>query len=609
MLKQIRTALFLITVICMTASAVSADEAAYTEKSVKVFTEGKESGELPLRFYDAAPHIPYMGMNEYSQFMRQQSFSLQTGEDGSCVFTNWNGAELHCDPEAGVMTVPDWNAFFALPLPLEDRALGLKDTCVHYARITEIEYEGDPEEVRLDFAKYGIAFYCDGMDVYLPVSVLSNMMTDIATNYMLYNGENLYAQRVSLDGGGIKGLYDSEMLKAQIQGEARPEDVVRQCYADLCFNFDSFFGHPGKSKLDAAIAEKGLDQALTDLGEDGLKIKNGLLSADLADYISAMNRLFLVYLSDGHTAFTGAANLISDPAVKDADDFVAEMAGEVGSAMLESKDTLKQALNLIIPKQRQLVWGGDTYREHGHTAVIRLDSFIPDEAAWDSYYKGDGELPSDSLGIVVEGLKKASENPEIENVIFDLSCNGGGSPDVMMAILAMTTGQNELYGRNVITGQTMTAKFQIDTNFDGVFDEKDQDVRYDFNYGVLVTRYAFSCGNLFPIIIQEAGAVLMGEPSSGGSCCIQVGSDAEGFDYVMSSGQWLLTDRNGESVERGCSIDLPMEAGGSDAIDALAALIGVDTGVPVFTDYYDDARLDGMMNEYFEEQEDLNQAA
>ncbi|MBP3878155.1 MAG: hypothetical protein J6E44_09385, partial [Lachnospiraceae bacterium] len=81
------------------------------------------------------------------------------------------------------------------------------------------------------------------------------------------------------------------------------------------------------------------------------------------------------------------------------------------------------------------------------------------------------------------------------------------------------------------------------------------------------------------------------------------------FDYVMSSGQWLLTDRNGESVERGCSIDLPMEAGGSDAIDALAALIGVDTGVPVFTDYYDDARLDGMMNEYFEEQEDLNQAA
>ena len=265
----------------------------YTEKNVKVYTDGQESGQLPLRFYDAAPNIPYMGMNEYSQFMRQQTFTVQAEKDGSCVLENWNGAELHCDPEAGVMTVPDWNAFFALPMPLEDRALGLKDTTVHYARITEIHYEGDPEEVRLDFAKYGIALYCDGTDVYLPVSVLSNMMTDIATNYMLYNGENLYAQRVSLDGGGIKGLYDSEMLKAQIQGEARPEDVVRQCYADLCFNFDSFFGHPGKSKLDAAIAEKGLDQALTDLGEDGLKIKNGLLSADLADYISAMNRLFL----------------------------------------------------------------------------------------------------------------------------------------------------------------------------------------------------------------------------------------------------------------------------------------------------------------------------
>ncbi len=58
---------------------------------------------------------------------------------------------------------------------------------------------------------------------------------------------------------------------------------------------------------------------------------------------------------------------------------------------------------------------------------------MPDEEAWDRCYEGTGDFPEDSLGTVLNGLKRASENPEIENVIFDLSCNGGGSPDVMTA--------------------------------------------------------------------------------------------------------------------------------------------------------------------------------
>ena len=81
---------------------------------------------------------------------------------------------------------------------------------------------------------------------------------------------------------------------------------------------------------------------------------------------------------------------------------------------------------------------------------------MPDEEAWDLYYKGEGDFPEDPLGIVLTGLKRASENPEIENVIFDLSCNGGGSPDVMMAILEVATGQTQLYGIHRLTDRDMT---------------------------------------------------------------------------------------------------------------------------------------------------------
>jgi hypothetical protein len=373
-------------------------------------------------------------------------------------------------------------------------------------------------------------------------------MTDIATNHLLYNGENLYYQRLSLDGTGIDGFYASEKFKAELSGADRYEDVVKQTYADLCFNFDNFFGHPGVAKLEAALAEKGLDQALTDLGGEGKELKEGLLSADLLDYTAALFKLFTIYLSDGHTAFTGSASLAMTPEAQANPAFRGINFG-FALDMLRSPVMMTQSAHLLIPVARQSLWGDDPYREYENTAIIRLDSFMPDEAGWDQYYKGEAEMPDDCLGLVAKGLKRASENPDIENVIFDLSANGGGSPDVLMGVLALTTGQNQLYGIHKITGQKITFTFETDTNFDGVYDEKDKEVPYkDFNYGALITRHAFSCGNLFPFIFQEGGAVLLGEPSSGGSCCIQVGTDSEGLCYVMSSAQWQLISPSAASA-------------------------------------------------------------
>ena len=188
---------------------------------------------------------------------------------------------------------------------------------------------------------------------------------------------------------------------------------------------------------------------------------------------------------------------------------------------------------------------------------------------------------------------------------------------MMMAILAMTTGQDRLHGRNMITDQAMTVTFEIDANLDGVYDEKDREARYDFHYGALVTRHAFSCGNLFPIYFREAGAVLIGEPSSGGYCCIQIGVDAEGLYYTMSSGQWKETDSGGFFVEGGCSIDVPIETGpmsitefaGDPTADFIADFIGEDAVLPAYQDYFDDARLDEIMNDWFGAQAQLDEAA
>ena len=580
----------------------------YSEKTVKVLTDGKEAGELVLRFYDVTPNVPYLGMNEYSTYLKKMPLSMQEKEDGTFVLENGIRAELIFDPDAVTITVPDWNAFFDMPLPLENQAIGWKDTATRFIRITDVEFDKEAAPVTLDFDEYGIQVYADESDIYLPVSTLSNIMTDIATNHVLYNGENLYVQRMSIDGSSPEGLYETEALKAQLQGEKRPEDVVKQCYADLCFNIDNFFGHPGKAPLDETVAEMGLDQALDSLGNKGKKLKAKLQSEDLSEYLSALYEVLMVYLGDGHTLFSGASAVITENAESVDTVFGLPLIGlDFTADLISSPIYMKQALHEIITLQRNEAWGNDTYRESGNTAIIRLDSFMPDEAAWELYYEGEGDFPQDSLGIVLSGLKRASENPDIENVILDLSCNSGGSPDVMMAILAVATGQTQLYGIHKLTGRNMTFTFEADTNFDGIYDEKDKEVKYDFNYGVLVTRHAFSCGNLFPIIAQEAGAVLIGEPSSGGSCCVQVGTDAEGFTYMMSSAQWQLTDSEGNAVEGGCTIDMPIETKNYKTIDSILSAFGVDEGLPRYDNYFDDAYLEQLMNEWFqvEAQEDV----
>ena len=114
-------------ILCMSLSlsaAAMADEADFTEKTVTVYNQGIEDGELALRFYNETPSVPYMGICEYSELMKHQPLTLRENEDGTCVLSNEIGEEIFCDAENGLITVNNGGAFFDLPLPLEDEALG-----------------------------------------------------------------------------------------------------------------------------------------------------------------------------------------------------------------------------------------------------------------------------------------------------------------------------------------------------------------------------------------------------------------------------------------------------------------------------------------------------
>ena len=121
---------------------------------------------------------------------------------------------------------------------------------------------------------------------------------------------------------------------------------------------------------------------------------------------------------------------------------------------------------------------------------------------------------------------------------------------------------------------------------------------YDFNYAVLTTRASFSYGNLLPCVMQEHGAVLIGEPTGGGSCSVQMSVLTGGGGYYMSSANWTLQNAAGESVESGCKTDILLERIEPETpTNENPRLSGGD-----YTPFFDEVMLDQMINEWFEAQ-------
>ena len=362
---------------------------------------------------------------------------------------------------------------------------------------------------------------------------------------------------------------------------------------------DYFYGHPGPALLDAAVAEKGLDAALDDLPDGrGEKIRQALHSPDYIEYLAGLYELFCYGLGDGHTtamtpnALMGMQDLYGDATARMSELMMESVPADMSFSQYYGRSALEET--------RRELWGDETYRECGSTAIIRIDAFVPDEAGWHAWEDGAGEMPMDALGIACRGLERTAANPDIRNILFDLTDNAGGSQDLMCAIVGLVTGDVDFHGYNTLTRQHTRALIRTDRNMDGVIDERDREAARDYNFGVLTTRFAFSCGNLFPIMMQEKGAAVIGEPTGGGSSIVQMMTLSDGPVFIMSSYQWHIRNGNGEGVEAGAVPDLPIER--IETTDGenpyFPRLIPGD-----YSPYYDDAMLDRMMNEWFAQEE------
>lgn len=572
----------------------------YVDREVSVIREYGATTTINLRFYSDQPNIPYIGIKEFLDEMNLISLKSKKDKSGNIVYTNPYGVKAVFDPKAGTLTCDDWAHFHYKAAPIEE-ATAYKDLSCGLVRISEINFEGKSKKVTFDFKKYGLNTYEINDDIYMSLSLANNVFAELSTRALIWNGNVTYIIDYFSSEEFLAAYKNSSpMMRQQYLERSRPRDLINETFNELCFSIDYFYGHPGVAELDEEISEKGLEQALLDLGSEGQAIVKGLKSSIISEFSSAFMKLFMKYLDDkGHTYPKDMIELyysyvFSNLSFQEQIEF---------NYMLENYHALGlEMLGTAITETRSQIWGDENYFEYGNTAVIRLMDFMPDVEGWKDYYEGESDIPEDSLSIVINGLKKASENPKIENIIFDTSYNGGGSSDLCAFITYITTGRDFICMYDRINDQYFTCVYEVDANLDGVYDEKDKEARYDqFNYAVLTSNQGFSCGNYFPFAMQESGAVLIGESTGGGSCSIQYSVMPDFMIFVMSSYQSQLMTIDKESVESGCKPDISLT---HETIENEDGSIKYD-----YSEYFDIENICKLINEWFAEHQGMQEAA
>ena len=565
----------------------------YTTKQVPIFRKELTDEQATLRFYDDMPNVAYINVADFYQIlMPQGTMDVNMQEDGTWLLTSHTGADpttamefgtggtAVVDPAAGTISSPNLAAFANSMSLTQDGMDNVYIDGIGVMRVGSVEYNKPAETVTIDLAKYGIVARGDDDGVWLPVHTLTTFFTNLRYDYVMYNGEKLYVDNEN----DMRPLAERDpgFGDAFFAQDERPDDAIAFDYAQFCFVFDNFYGKPAHAS--EVLNTQGLDAYLQSLGEDGKAIKNALLSKDYAMYLHGCDGLHSVLNVDEHTVIDviGSSGLSKSEAHKDlyerykalgedADDPINKLIAKRKASILQ-----EDAIQLSCKKLSHKAFGDNTYVKKGDTAVIVLDSFNGiDTQGWKDFYAGKGKRPSgskiiddetspykgsvDSIGIFLDGLEKAKADPEVKNVIVDVSKNDGGSDDVVIFATSLMAKREHERFVNLLTGQTITERFDVDSNLDGKFNEKDALVdNSDLHFAVLTSGFSFSCASLFPSILKDAGIPIIGEQSRGGSCSVQKQVTGSGLVYTHSS--WLSRIMNdaGEDIDKGVPVDVDL---------------------------------------------------
>ena len=580
--------------------SIPGEEQPYTTIQAPVSRGGTASGTVAIRFYDDMPGVAYISVADFQKIILPGS-SMRVQKSGEGLYQLDNGlGTATVNTTAETFTSDSYMDFTNVMGQVWPGMANVYWDGAPYVHYDSMTLTPASTTISFDFKKYGIDLRDDGQAVYFPFATLSDMYSDLYYHAAAFNGERVFVI-TSNEKSEIEEIDPAFTETAMNHLTRTPEQAAYE-YGELCFVIDHFYGMPGRAAVESSIQAKGFDATLDDV-QNGKDIKKLLRSTDMAEYFYGMRALQPILEDGGHTNINPLSGL-QEPDELGISSSMPEKSKAVGkeheqiSMAIEAWEfaTLFRILRTSarIDQRAAALPGELYYRKKGDTAFCLFDQFGPtDYAGWEAYYAGMAPMPTVSteylgeLAVILDALKRADEDPEVKNLVIDLTCNPGGSLDVVMAMTSLIADKSEFYSENVLTGQRQTIRYAVDRNFDGKVDEKDREVSYDLNIAVLTSEKSFSCGNLFPSLMKDLGYLVIGEQSGGGACAVQKFCTPGGLQYQISTSRARLTDNQWRNIDGGIAPNVPI------------ALGAPTDGVPDYSDFYDLDKLSSIINEWY----------
>ena len=562
MKKLFSSILLVIGTLFMLASCGGGEEGKYDTKVLTAYSGKKAIGKMELRFYENTPNVPYVGISQYlDEFTDGQIDGYKTNT--IYKYAKNENSYMMIDSATNILVTRDLMGL-----------IGVDDTGVENIFLKKTNrVSTKSSDFLIDLDDYGIEVYGAKNDCYVPFAFANSIIVGEANTLITYNGDAIYVYTDATNGD----TYGEEYYRHLNSSEERSEDVIKYNYNLLCFSFDKLRGYTSQMEfVDFNIVSMGLDGTLTTYYP---KIKELLMSKSHSDYKMGLFALFFGLYDGGHTV------LMPNNYYNLTDQEMEKMGDMEGISDLLNNYAAKQLVRGInIAGATKIKAFGDAvsfvdsdgktkakpfyyyFDNQNKIAYIAFDNFVTDYDEWKNYYAGDKNALNllereDSYAFVLSSLKRAKTDGA-KNVVFDFTTNDGGDLNSLLGIFGIINGAKTEYTFNYIPERRRTsATYDVDVNLDGKFDEDDvklaNELKKSYKVSILTSEKAFSCGNLMPSKMKDAGFTVIGQKSGGGSCVIRKDATLDGMPYYRS-GSLTLSNKRGENIDGGVPVDFPI---------------------------------------------------
>lgn len=555
------------------------DEMTYESKELNVYRKkGVVDKKFPVRFYSETPNIPYVNIEDFYEEFFGKEYSLT--KDNYMYTYQYNG---ECFMKYDIKN----DIFYGMGLDaFSQSSLFITSTVKTF--LTTVDKTISPKTERIvDLKKYNIDIHGD-KDLYVPLTFISTLSGGAKLYNIAYNTKDLYVLDYDnvLNNKTTDPNTGKEIPEAHTMAyfgtdytdpiydttKERPDDLIAYNYGQICFDFDVLRGYTSQMLFG--------DNALISLGLDGLletyypKIKEYLLSENKTDYAFGYLLLFIGLYDGGHTTpaiKTEVGTHSTDELDQNYKDLVTKYAKKTATKTLGqyAKQT-KETMGFNASADTGFYYKYDATTK---TALVGFDTFKVDYDAWDKFFKdnktaAEAPVTTDTYAYIRSCFYQAKIDGA-ENLVLDLSSNGGGDSGALLGIVGLINkGKATLSINNTFDKNRTTDNCLIDVNLDGKCDDADitEANKFNFNYAVITTPIAFSCGNLLPSELKELGVKIVGQRSGGGSCAISISTTPDGLVFVRSN-EHNLSNAAGENIDSGVPLDYEIAI--SDANDQL----------------------------------------